>query len=72
VATRPRYERDVDEIGAAVVELRRTRDRLREAGARRAARYVQRAIKSAEGAQHHAALRDERARREDRHGADAS
>lgn len=42
------------EIDAAIVDLRRARDLLRQAGATQAAKYVARALKSAEGARRHA------------------
>lgn len=47
-------ERDVIETGMAIELLRNARNRLREAGASEAAKYVGRAIKSAEGALNHA------------------
>lgn len=46
--------RAVREIGFALVNLRQARSFLRTAGASKSAAYVQRAIKSTEGAQRHA------------------
>jgi hypothetical protein len=45
----------------ACVEIRRARDRLRRIGAHKAADYVQRALKSAQGAHRHAERIDIRA-----------
>jgi hypothetical protein len=53
---RPKPTRDdLAEIALAIQLLRHTRDKLRRAGAVRAANYVARALKSAEGAARHAA-----------------
>lgn len=46
--------RDVMEINTAIAQLRGVRDRLVLAGATQAAKYVRRALKSAEGAHRHA------------------
>lgn len=46
---------DVCDVQAAIKHLRDARRLLRQSGARRAADYVGRAIKSAEGAERHAA-----------------
>lgn len=43
-----------DRVGAAIHHLREARDNLRLAGADKAADYVARALKSAEGAYRHA------------------
>lgn len=45
---------DVDSITTAIRTLRFARDRFRTAGARKAARAVARALKSADGALRHA------------------
>lgn len=44
-------------IADAVTLLKMSRDNLREAGCRRAAQYVARALKSAQGAMRHAEVR---------------
>jgi hypothetical protein len=51
---RPLPQTDVNNIGLAILDLKAARNRLRFAGADRAADYVARALKSAEGAQRHA------------------
>ncbi len=45
---------DIGKINAAIGALRTARRYLREAGAKRSAAYVARALKSAEGAERHA------------------
>lgn len=50
---RPANHRDRDLIATAVSELRAARDKLRLAGAVRAAGAAARAVKSAEGASRH-------------------
>lgn len=49
-------------VEAAIADLRRIRAELRHVGASAAADYVQRAIKSAEGARRHAQRLDNEAR----------
>jgi hypothetical protein len=44
----------LDEIRRSIAYLKNARDRLRYAGAKRAAAYVARALKSAQGAERHA------------------
>jgi len=51
---RPVKADDLTEIRAAIAKLREARDLLAHAGAKRAAEYVRRALKSAEGAERHA------------------
>jgi hypothetical protein len=53
-ATRPLLQTDVNNIRLAIADLKGARDRLRFAGANKAADYVARALKSAEGAERHA------------------
>ena len=60
---------DVRRIRRAIDDLRMARTELRGVGAKKAADYVARAIKSAEGAERHAALCY--ADRQRRHNADA-
>jgi hypothetical protein len=51
---KPLPQTDVNNIALAIADLKGVRDRLRFAGADRAANYVARALKSAEGALRHA------------------
>jgi hypothetical protein len=52
--TRPHPQTDVNNIRLAILDLKAVRDRLRFAGANKAADYVARALKSVEGAERHA------------------
>jgi hypothetical protein len=54
---RPATKRDAEAIQAATGKLREARDRLRLAGAPRAAQAAARALKSADGAGRHVAHR---------------
>lgn len=56
-AVQPITAQQLTQIEAAVSRLREARGLLRDAGANRAADYVARALKSAEGAQRHAERR---------------
>lgn len=47
-------DEDVALIALAIMDVTRARDRLKKAGARQAARYTARALKSVEGAYRHA------------------
>jgi hypothetical protein len=51
---RPLPQTDINNIMLAIHDLKMTRDRLRFAGADKAANYVARALKSTEGALRHA------------------